>query len=127
MSNTAHRGVTRRGFFQAGAAAVAGLAATGLAGCGTGQKVEASANEATQAVASPAWLGTAPEVDKADITETRDVDVVVVGCGTAGLPALISAAENGAKALGIESQSKISNVREDIGSIDSKLQQASFE
>lgn len=126
MSNTAKRGVTRRGFFQAGAAAVAGLAATGLVGCGTGQTVDTPENTTTGAASSPAWLGTAPEIDKEDITETVDVDVVVVGCGTAGLPALISAAENGAKALGIESQASCGNVREDIGAIDSKLQQESF-
>ena len=124
------RGVTRRGFITAaGAAAVSGVAATELSGCGEGRVVSgagsAAANPVTQR-AVPSWLGTAPEVDESAITETVDVDVVVVGLGTAGVPAVISAAENGARVLGIDSQAEISNVREDIGAINSSLQKASF-
>lgn len=120
------KGLSRRGFFQAGAAAVASVATLGLAGCGEGQKTGSSEtikNTTTQKASEPSWLGEPPEVDEDEITETVDVDVVVVGCGTAGLPAIISAAEAGARVLGIESQSAIGNVREDLGAIDSKLQQ----
>ena len=121
------RGVSRRGFFQAAGASIAAFAAGGLAGCGTGQTVSAPVNEATQASTGPAWLGEAPKVDETLIAEELEYDVVVVGCGTAGLPALIAAAQAGAKALGIESQDACNNVREDLGSIDSKLQKESFE
>lgn len=135
-NTAARRGLTRRGFIKAGAAAaVAGVAAGSLTGCGQGQVVSgstaagagaaATANPATQRIA-PSWLGTPPEVDESAITETVDVDVVVVGLGTAGVPAVISAAENGARVLGIDSQAAIFNVREDVGAINSSLQRASF-
>ena len=135
-NTAARRGLTRRGFIKAGAAAaVAGVAAGSLTGCGQGQVVSgstaagagvaATANPATRRIA-PSWLGTPPEVDESAITETVDVDVVVVGLGTAGVPAVISAAENGARVLGIDSQAAISNVREDVGAINSSLQRASF-
>ena len=73
------------------------------------------------------WLGEVPEIAERDITETLDYEVVVCGCKTGGLPAVISAAENGARVLGIDRVSKVSNPREDIGAIDSKLQLASFD
>lgn len=76
---------------------------------------------------TPSWLGAAPDVAETDITETVDVDVVVVGCRTGGLPAVISAAEHGAKVLGIEQMSAIATPREDLGAIDSTLQRESFE
>lgn len=41
----------------------------------------------------------------------------MVGCRTGGLPAVISAAENGAKVLGIEQMSAIATPREDLGAM----------
>ena len=123
------RGVSRRGFFRGlGAAALSAAAAGGLAGCGKGEQVEVvETNAATQKPAGPSWLGEPPVIPEEDITETLEYDVVVVGCGTAGVPAMIAAAEEGARVLGIESQAAIGNVREDIGAIDSKLQKESFD
>lgn len=123
-NTNAKPGITRRGLFQrAGLAALAGVAATTLTGCGEGHEVAtATENPVTQRVSTPSWLGEKPTYSEDEITETIDVDVVVVGCGTGGLPAVISAAENGARVLGIEQQAAISNVREDIGAIDSSLQ-----
>lgn len=117
-------GITRRGLFgRAGLAAIAGAAAVSLAGCGEGEQVaKVTVNPTTQRVTTPDWLGEAPEINEDEITETIDVDVVVVGCGTGGIPAIISAAEEGARVLGIDQQAKVSNVREDIGAIDSALQ-----
>ena len=124
VTGAAQRTVTRRGLFKgAGFAALATAAASTLSGCGEGQQVEAPAKSlTTQRPAAPAWLGEPPAVDEADIAETINVDVVVVGCGTGGIPAIISAAENGARVLGIDQQETVSNVREDIGAIDSALQ-----
>lgn len=51
----------------------------------------------------------------------------MVGCRTGGLPAVISAAENGAKVLGIEQMSSIATPREDLGAINSRYQLAAFE
>ena len=46
--------------------------------------------------------------------------LILAGCRTGGLPAVISAAENGAKTLGIERTAAVMNPREDIGAIDAK-------
>ena len=120
---------SRRSFLKgAGITALGAAAAGALSGCGNGYVNAAELkDETTQKPGTPSWLGEAPAIDEASITETIDVDVVVVGCRTGGLPAVISAAENGAKVLGIEQMSAIATPREDLGAIDSKLQQESFE
>lgn len=120
--------VSRRSFLKgAGITALGAVAAGALAGCGNGYvSVDEAKNTATQRPGTPSWLGSAPEIAESAITETIDVDVVVVGCRTGGLPAVISAAENGAKVLGIEQMSAIATPREDLGAIDSKLQLGSF-
>ena len=58
--------------------------------------------EEAQEPASSDWLGTAPEIAEADITETVDTEVLVVGCGTGGWIAAMTAAEEGAKVLVVE-------------------------
>ncbi len=120
--------VSRRNFFQVAAgAAVAAAAATTLSGCAEATIVAEAANETTQGNITPSWLGTAPVIDEAEITETIDVEVVVVGCRTGGLPAVIAAAEAGADVLGVEMLSAIKTPREDLGAINSKLQLEAFE
>lgn len=127
MNNVA--GISRRNLFKAaGVTAIAAAAAGTLTGCGKGYINDAEdKNLTTQAPAGPSWLGSAPEIAEADITETIDTEVVVVGCRTGGLPAVISAAENGAKVLGIEQMSSIATPREDLGAINSRYQLAAFE
>lgn len=127
-----HNGLDRRTFLKGAGITAIGAAAMGaLTGCGNGYAV-AKSEEPVRATAgqlsdTPSWLGLPPEVSESEITETIDVEVLVCGCKTGGLPAVISAAENGAKVLGIDRASKVSNPREDIGSINSKLQLAAFE
>ena len=127
MNNVA--GISRRNLFKAaGVTAIAAAAAGTLTGCGKGYVNDAEdKNLTTQAPAGPSWLGFAPEIAESDITETIDTEVVVVGCRTGGLPAVISAAENGAKVLGIEQMSAIATPREDLGAINSRYQLAAFE
>lgn len=127
MNNVA--GISRRNLFKAaGVTAIAAAAAGTLTGCGKGHVNDAEdKNLTTQAPAGPSWLGSAPEIAESDITETIDTEVVVVGCRTGGLPAVISAAENGAKVLGIEQMSTIATPREDLGAINSRYQLAAFE
>ena len=122
-------GISRRNLFKAaGVTAIAAAAAGTLTGCGKGYVNDAEdKNLTTQAPAGPSWLGSAPEIAESDITETIDTEVVVVGCRTGGLPAVISAAENGAKVLGIEQMSAIATPREDLGAINSRYQLAAFE
>lgn len=127
MNNVA--GISRRNLFKAaGVTAIAAAAAGTLTGCGKGYVNDAEdKNLTTQAPAGPSWLGSAPEIAESNITETIDTEVVVVGCRTGGLPAVISAAENGAKVLGIEQMSAIATPREDLGAINSRYQLAAFE
>lgn len=127
MNNVA--GISRRNLFKAaGVTAIAAAAAGTLTGCGKGYINDAEGkNLTTQAPAGPSWLGSAPEIAESDIAETIDTEVVVVGCRTGGLPAVISAAENGAKVLGIEQMSAIATPREDLGAINSRYQLAAFE
>ncbi len=72
------------------------------------------------------WLGQAPEIDEASITEEVDTEVLVVGCGTGGWITAMTAAEEGAQVLVIEKGETPTNIREDIGAINSKLQLESF-
>ena len=73
------------------------------------------------------WLGEAPEIAEGDITETLDTEVLVVGCGTGGWIAAMTAAEEGAKVLVVEKAETPTKIKEDIGAINSKLQLESFD
>ncbi len=121
--------LTRRNFLQgAGLAALGGLALGGLSGCGEGYAVaEVPTNMSRGDFGAPSWLGQPPVVKEEDITETIDTEVLVVGCRTGGLPACISAAENGAKTLGIDRTPTVKDPREDIGAINSKKQQITIQ
>ena len=68
------------------------------------------------------WLGEAPEIAEGDITETLDTEVLIVGCGTGGWIAAMTAAEEGAKVLVLEKRPETTNIRHDIGAIGSKKQ-----
>ena len=72
------------------------------------------------------WLGEAPEIADADITEELDTEVLVVGCGTGGWITAMSAAEEGVKVLVVEKGETPTGIREDIGAINSRLQLESF-
>lgn len=89
----------------------------------SGKTVELSVKEEGNAD----WLGEAPEIAEADITETLDTEVLVVGCGTGGWLAAMTAAEEGAKVLAIEKRANPTKIKEDIGAINSQQQLASFE
>ena len=72
------------------------------------------------------WLGEAPEIAESDISEELETEVLVVGCGTGGWIATMTAAEEGAKVLVLEKRETPTGIREDIGSINSRLQLESF-
>ena len=46
------------------------------------------------------WLGKAPEIPESQIVDTKTTDILVVGCGTGGMFAIATAAENGGKVIG---------------------------
>lgn len=112
--------VSRRNFLAASAAAGAGIAAASAFAGAPAQALDQLTSDA------PAWLGTAPEIDEADIAETLDTEVLVCGYGTGGVPCALSCAQNGCKVLAIETREEGTKLREDLGAINSKLQLASF-
>jgi hypothetical protein len=126
-------GINRRTFLK-GAAAVGAVAAVaaalpGKAGAEEAKKPDAvsgatSREEAMkQGAINSDWLGKAPEIADADIKETIEADVVVVGGGFAGLMAAWYAAKGGAKVSVIESQAedKYSFFAEQIGHFNSQF------
>ena len=62
----------------------------------------AAADSTSSSSSDDDWLGTEPEIDESKVKETIDTDVIVVGCGLAGVAACRSAAEEGAKVVAIE-------------------------
>lgn len=112
------KGLSRRAFLGLGATAAA-LAGAGLAGCAPSaapSKEEAAANAASD------WLGSEPEIPEDKIVETIDTEVLVCGAGTSGLFAACAAAEEGAKVVCLEKAGIGGGVRDNLGSLNSRLQ-----
>lgn len=128
------KNISRRDFIKGVGAGALSVAAAGfLAGCSSESNGSASSSAGSSDSTSSEgrvfgysgpgdWLGTAPEIK--DIASEVDCDVVVVGMGHAGVQAILSAAENGAKVVGLESQAKdvFAWYGEDIGAWNSKFQ-----
>jgi succinate dehydrogenase/fumarate reductase flavoprotein subunit/uncharacterized protein with FMN-binding domain len=93
----------------------------------SGKTVTVAPKEEPAASAGSDWLGTAPEISDGDITEELETEVLVVGCGTGGWIATMTAADEGAKVLVVEKRETPTGIREDIGAIDSKVQQKTYE
>ena len=70
------------------------------------------------------WLGKAPEIPESQIVDTKTTDILVVGCGTGGMFAIATAAENGGKVIGIDRFAVGTGIRADLGAIDSRYQKA---
>lgn len=62
----------------------------------------APADAASAGSSDTDWLGEEPSITDADCTETLDCDVLVIGLGLAGVAAARSAAEEGARVIGVE-------------------------
>ena len=92
--------MSRRSFVAGAAAGAAALAATGAT---TALADEAAATPAKE-IDYFAWLGEPPVIDEADIKETVEADIVVVGGGNAGCMCAFAAAEEGATVAVLESQ-----------------------
>lgn len=65
------------------------------------------------------WLGVAPEIAEADIVETWNTDLLIVGAGNAGLAAGAYAAEKGYDIRMIEKMGTTGKVRGWYGAVDS--------
>ena len=122
--------VTRRNFLSGAALVSAAIAGAGLAGCAPQSAAPAASSSSagetlgtTGAANSTVgfdgtgtlpWLGEAPAISDDQVEEELTADVVVVGLGTAGVPAARAAAEAGAKVVCLESSSHLNSVASDM-------------
>ena len=120
--NVTDYSMNRRNFLKGSAVVASGAALAGLAGCApaTGSSaasegaLPSTSAEAAGAVAPGTlvagticgedWLGTMPEIADDQVSETVDVDIVVLGGGHAGCQAALSASQAGAKVAVVEAQ-----------------------
>ncbi|NPV07261.1 MAG: FAD-dependent oxidoreductase [Anaerolineae bacterium] len=107
--------VTRRSFVMGAAASAAAVAGSGILG---------AAAQTSEAQEAPQYeWETPPEpIPDADITETVDADVVVVGAGCAGVLAALAAAEGGADVVVLEKTDRAQGRGGDNTAIDSRIQ-----
>lgn len=112
--------ISRRDFLKGAALGAVGIAGLGLTGIPT--KAEAAVEEQSAFPAGADWLGEAPEIAESEITETIETEVLICGGGTGGLFAGAATAELGLQTLIIEKNAMLGTVRDDIGSIGSRLQ-----
>lgn len=122
------KGISRRDFLKGGAAGALSVAALGLlAACGNEKTPQSSATcPPCDPTNGPNWLGVEPTIEASEIKNTIETEVLVIGSGTAGWPAALSAAENGAKVILIDRNAYLFKPKDDIGGINSKLQQESL-
>ena len=114
------RTISRRNFL-AGITATGALAAAGaLAGCAPQAQAEGGKSGKADADAQGSWRDK-PDMP-ADIAETLEADLVVVGAGNGGLVAATTAAQNGAKVIVLEKGGNIAAAREAIGALNSALE-----
>ena len=104
----------RRTFIKgAGSAALAAGTLSGIA----------FAEEATAPAApvAPSWLGAEPEVAEADIADTKETTLLIVGAGTAGRACAATALDMGLDFFLAEKLPVISESREYMGAVNTQL------
>lgn len=116
--------VSRRNFVKAAAVGAMGMAAMGAVGCAPLAKAEEGSNSNSENVSTGVdWLGEPPEIDEGQVAETIDCELLVVGAGTAGHFAAMSAAESGADVLLIEKGEEGGfGIRYQLGAVNTELQ-----
>lgn len=100
--------ISRRDLIKIGSIGAIGTASIALGGCGAPASSsvgkESSAKQSLDGI--PSFMNAPDPIAEKDIVETKDYDVVVVGAGTAGVPAAISAHVNGASVAVVQKESK---------------------
>lgn len=134
-------GIDRRNFLKGAALSMGAAMTLGVVGCSpaapkTGnasaepaqsaseEQVQASSKEPVQAAAEPAapksWRDVPAAI--ADIAETVEADVVVVGAGASGSVATLAAAAGGAKTICIQKGDMVLSHGRNYGAINSRFQ-----
>ncbi len=112
---------SRRGFVAG--AAMSAVAAGAIAGTASAaENVAAESTVGYDGTGAMPWLGEAPVVEDADVSETIDADVLVIGLGAAGVPAVRAAAEAGAKVVAFEACSSFNSVASDMAILGGETQ-----
>ena len=127
MNVKSHGTAVSRRSFLTGAAVVGAGTAFGLAGCAPQQRESGPAQNAAaagQGAESSDWLGAEPQIAESDIVETVETEFLVVGAGTGGLFAACAAGEEGIETFVLEKYNG-GVVRDDVGGVNSRLQQES--
>ncbi|MDR2036108.1 MAG: FAD-binding protein, partial [Coriobacteriales bacterium] len=114
MSEKSQKGIDRRSFLKGALATGAAAAAVTLPGCtptAVPKGAQAGATKHTWDV---------PPAPITDIAEKKDFDIVIVGCGLAGLNAAQAASRNGARVACIERSEEFQIRGVDVGHIGSE-------
>ncbi|QYJ89374.1 FAD-dependent oxidoreductase [Shewanella halotolerans] len=102
-ANVLQHGISRRSFLTRAAMGTGGLAFAGIAG--TASASEAPGQEYAQiGNASLEFMPKPKPIADSEIASTQTFDVVVVGAGASGVPAALSARENGASVAVLQKQ-----------------------
>lgn len=105
--------ISRKAFLKGAATTAMGAGVLSAFGTASASEAEAPADEAAELdtmvhlkgyCSDGSWLGEAPVVDEASITETIETDVVVIGGGHSGTLAALGAIDEGASVAVIEVQ-----------------------
>ena len=131
MSITSHeRGLSRRAFLGLGATAAV-AAGAGLAGCAPqtnsgSASTSTNSSNATASSGTPNFMTAPDPIDDADIAETIEADIVIVGAGLSGICAARSAVENGATNIVVVEKATTWQYRSNqIGCIGGKIKKTS--
>ncbi|MDR2379684.1 MAG: FAD-binding protein [Bifidobacteriaceae bacterium] len=114
--------ISRRGFI--GVAGAAGLGALGLAACSPQDSTEEetpSGGTNTEGPATTDWLGVEPDVAEADVVETLNTGILIVGAGAAGIVAGATAADLGEDFIIVDKYTEPTAPHFDIGAINSRF------
>ncbi len=109
--HTIEHGISRRKFLGRAAVSAAGVGVLGAAGCSPRRPDEKDGfadgefGRSSDGAALLSFLPKPQPIPDADIEATETYDVVVVGAGASGVPAALSAAENGAKVAVLQKES----------------------
>lgn len=82
---------------------------------------EGASDEGEEAASDEDWIGTAPEIDESEITETLETDLLIVGAGNAGLAGAALASDLGLDFLLVEKAANCQRTRHWFGAVNSKF------